>query len=99
MSTLKLVGAAALCGLLAGCGHMDQAYTPTAGVPQTQTADAAYWDCVRQGWQQPNVAWIPLPAAQGMGAAQEMGYVKACMIQRGWTPRPHLELTTMTWQP
>lgn len=94
----RTLGAVALCGLLAGCGGAAQGYYAAAGVTPAQTADAAYWDCVRQGWQQPNIAWVPLPGTQGMGAADEMAYVKACMVSKGWTPKPHLELTTGTWE-
>lgn len=85
----KFVVAAALCVLLAGCGPSTQ-YQPATGAAQTQTADAAYWDCVGQSWGHAlgtPAAWIPVPVAQDVSAADTMAFVHACMAQKGWAKR------------
>lgn len=102
MSTLRFAGAAALCGLLAGCGAgaATNHYLPIAGMAPTQTANSAYWDCVGQNWQrgmQNPAAWIPVPVVQAQVSAAEApsshAYIHGCMVQKGWLIRPGLENT------
>lgn len=105
MSTLKFASAAALCGLLTGCGAgaATNHYLPIAGMTQTQTANSAYWGCVGQNWQReatqdPNFWVIPVGVVPGIAqaAAEAPGrqaYVHNCMVQKGWLIRPGLENT------
>ena len=104
------IAGAALCVALTGCagGAGEKLYAPIAGVPQRQTAEAAYWDCAGQNWhreiQQPS-AWIPpIGVAGGIADAFANGptrdaFMRYCMVQQGYVRKPHLELSTMTWQP
>jgi len=105
MRTLKV---AAVCGLLAGCGGGVAQYAPAAGVPQTQSANAAYWDCVGRNWQrevsQPSGWVMPVGVAGGIAEAYSDGppreaFMRYCMAQQGYAKKPHLELTTGTWEP
>lgn len=90
----------ALCLTLTGCGNMGQLYLPAAGATQTQTVDAAYWDCEGQNFnrraQDPS-NWVPLIGV-GAGVAQAVAqapgnhaFIRYCMEQKGWLTRPGFE--------
>lgn len=86
----RTLSAVALCGLLAGCGGPNKMYQPAAGWTQTQTAEAAYWDCTGQSWQNAlgnPATWIPVPVAQDISAHDTMAFINACMAQKGWAQR------------
>jgi predicted small lipoprotein YifL len=98
MKVSNIASAAALLALT-GCGGGGNLYTPIAGVPQTQTAESAYWDCVGQNFNREATsdpgAWLA-PGAEWPGRE---AYMRYCMVQKGYAPKPHYELTTGTWQP
>jgi hypothetical protein len=75
---------AALCLALTGCGQAQNLYTPIAGLPQTQPAESAYWDCVGQNFNREATsdpgAWV-FPGAEWQGRE---AYMRACMGQKGW---------------
>ena len=100
MSTFKIAGAAALC-LLTGCADMGQRYyLPIAGMPQTETGNQAYWDCVGQAfkWEMSTPAGWTIPAGAGAGVAMgvdaapaQHAFMHYCMGQKGYLTKPGME--------
>lgn len=99
MSTLRFATAAALCGLLAGCGNAaSQWYTPIAGVPQTETAPDAYRDCVWRDFARESFSGNAPPVGVAQGAAyaiaaapEQHAFMHACMGEKGWLTKPGYE--------